>query len=783
MNSTRTPSLLAKTLRAGLAGLGLVAAGGGLATGCLDRPVSPAVPATTNVVVEKIAQEKVDKIDLLFSIDNSISMADKQAILALAVPQLVKRLVQPICVNEDGAPTGGNFPCAAPSKEEFAPVLDIHVGIVTSSLGSHGGNVCPTIDNPTNDDRGRLLGEVRAGLPQDGRGFLHWKPGNDQFGDAEVNAFADRFKQHVEASGESGCGFEAQLESWYRFLIDPEPPSRVIKEANTVAVRGPCGSPDADDVVCAQRAEFLRPDSLVAIIMLTDENDCSIRDSDVGWYVSDVGGPLAKATPVCDTNPNDPCCQSCATSPPAECGSCGTLDLNTTDRINLRCWDQKRRFGIDFLYPTMRYVNALKKASLCLDRPDLDPDQCAGGRTAPNPLFSDLTGLGVAAPRIAGSDGSPLVFIAGIVGVPWQDIATDDTLSDTVQDLKYLTAEQIAARNRWDWITGDSSRPPLDPLMIESRGPRSGTHPLDPKFNPQPPDSPQRANPINGHEWRPDDNPGLALNNGDLQYACMFDLQPTKNCATATGGCDCKGAGQAGYTQNNPLCQAGDGSYGTEQFFAKGYPGLRELQVLRDYGRNSIVASICPKIATGSASAPGYGYNPAVGAIIDRLKEVLGGKCLPRTIALDEAGNVPCKVLEALPTGGATCGCGDPGRCSINNASCVENGGKLRAAVEDELRKEGLCDRAGSVACKDWCVCLVQPYAGADKTACENEISFDATAGWCYIDPEDPPTGQNIGSKSLVTNCPASQKRLLRFEPKGGAIGLIACLGGVVTPQ
>ena len=31
----------------------------------------------------------------------------------------------------------------------------------------------------------------------------------------------------MAAAGENGCGYEASLEAWYRFLVDPEPPSAV----------------------------------------------------------------------------------------------------------------------------------------------------------------------------------------------------------------------------------------------------------------------------------------------------------------------------------------------------------------------------------------------------------------------------------------------------------------------------------------------------------------------------------------------------------------------------
>ena len=75
----------------------------GVSSACLDRPIGRPEPVTTNIFVDQITQTSVDKIDLLFMIDNSISMADKQAILADAVPLLVTRLITPICVDGDGS--------------------------------------------------------------------------------------------------------------------------------------------------------------------------------------------------------------------------------------------------------------------------------------------------------------------------------------------------------------------------------------------------------------------------------------------------------------------------------------------------------------------------------------------------------------------------------------------------------------------------------------------------------------------------------------------------------
>jgi hypothetical protein len=220
------PSLTARVLRAGLAGLASVVALASVATGCLDRPVAPQEPQTTNLVVEKILQEKVDKIDLLFMIDNSISMADKQVILSEAVPQLVSRLVTPILI--DGVP-------------EFDPVRDIHIGVISSSIAGHGGNVCANENSATAtpNDKGQLMPFVRPGLNSyQGKGFLWWDPDNKGGGESSDAALINDFRAHVTATGEIGCGFEASLESWYRFLIDPEPHTTVTMENNVQVVSG-----------------------------------------------------------------------------------------------------------------------------------------------------------------------------------------------------------------------------------------------------------------------------------------------------------------------------------------------------------------------------------------------------------------------------------------------------------------------------------------------------------------------------------------------------------------
>ena len=206
-----------------------------------DLGWDPTAPPTggsggsSNLAAVPLTQSNVDKVDLLFMIDNSISMSDKQALLADAVPVLVQRLTDPVCFDDGGNPTGGTAStgCQPGSAPEFPPMTDIHIGIVTSSLGSHGGDVC--VPNPadvpprTLNDSAQLLPSVRTNLySYQNRGFLVWDPRTDRPAvdphpglstrETSVAEFVTEFSNHVQSVGERGCGYEASLEAWYRFL-------------------------------------------------------------------------------------------------------------------------------------------------------------------------------------------------------------------------------------------------------------------------------------------------------------------------------------------------------------------------------------------------------------------------------------------------------------------------------------------------------------------------------------------------------------------------------------
>jgi hypothetical protein len=773
------PSRLARWVRAGLTGVFVAGAAAGAGSGCLDRELAEPVPRTSNVFVDQIRQTAVDKIDLLFVVDNSVSMADKQQILKDAVPGLLQRLINPNCQNittgELKAGPGAGLDCEAGWDREFNPVDNIHIGVVSSSLGAHGGNsfCVPTSAswNETQDDKGWLLGRVRTGLSTyQGLGFLAWDPTGKKKnppGESSGDALIKNFQDMVVATGENGCGFEAPLEAWYRFLIDPEPPKQIVVENNQAKVV------DIDTDVLAQRKAFLRPDSLVAIIMLTDENDCSVVDGGVGWLVTStrIGTKalnMPGGTSTCETDPNSPCCRPCGLLnvgtpegcvPVKEDPACQQREFlsGRDDNAQIRCFDHKRRFGYDFLYSPARYANALKFSTI----------RTRSGTEVVNPLYADLTESETPAPP----RDPALVFLAGIVGVPWQDIADDSSLEPGSKGLRYLTPAELTQKGRWDMILPNGATPPLDPLMHETPRPRDGANPVTGEaLAPTSSTNPQ-ANRINGHEFLNDKADDPTIGNDDLQYACIFPLAAPRDCSdeNLANACDCA---PNDLWRNRPLCNPpAGGPAGTTQHYAKAYPGTRVLQVLKDFGSNSIVASICPKVLDGNTGDANYGYNPAVGAIVERLKEVLGGRCLPRELSTDSEGRVQCAVVEAAPGSGA-CDCNKPGRTGEPPAN-------VATAVYGLLAKAGACSGA---ACQSYCLCELEQLLTPE---CRDNVDPGNAVGYCYIDPLNPDESRRVGNPELVKPCRDTEKRLLRFvgdnTPASGAITFIACQGASVT--
>lgn len=678
----------------------LLAAG---ATACLTREVSVEQPTTKISFETRLPQPAVDKVDLLVVVDNSSSMADKQKILAKALPDLLHGLVSPKCVDTiTRRPTGATAvstkpdgeQCAPGSEPAFTPVTDMHIGVVSTSLGDFGLPSCAPADGRFNDDRAHLLARGEKG-PVAAAGDLHFLawypdvaanadkkrhpeppvPATKQLGDLEA-----AFRDLVVGVGDDGCGIEAQLESAYRFLVQPDPPL-----ATAIEGAGPVAR-EVDRELLRQRAAFLRPDSLVAVVMLTDEDDASLDPWSFGgggWHFLETS-PLPRGTAACASQPLATACTSCAFAPDdASCKPNGGRFTAAEDDINVRFHRMKPRFGIDPRYPLQRYIDGFTAKNV----PRRDGEHDANGNyvgkaACTNPLFAASLPGGEPGDELCKLPVGPRtpdrVYFAVIGGVPPSLLPNAADPDATVDWTRILGRDPMKLDT-----TG------IDPHMIDSTSPRPGLS-----------TGPGLPDPIHGREWTTDGK--------DLQLACAFDLGTERTC-TGTS-CDCDGK------KDIPLCKESDPRI---QVRGKAYPTLRELTVAKELGAHGIPASLCPMQLT-APERDDYGYRPAMRAILTRFERGLQA-CLPRALSRDgERGPVPCLVVATLADEGP-------------DSDCARFG---LAAPKPELlaqMRERLAESEGEAATRHP-ICELPQVTVPRGATCRHDTS---TMGFCYA--EDAP--------------------------------------------
>lgn len=533
-----------------------------------DLPAAPATEAGTDAGADAPdgAPGKSAKVDVLLVVDDSSSMGDKSRLLASALDPLLR---------------------------EIATAGDVHLGVITSSLG--GFEACP---NGRRSSRAHLVRTDTDGgaLPSAASGFLTYDATKG------VDAFIAEAKSVVAAVGQSGCGFEAPLESAYRFLVQPDPWNELGPPIGlgTSPYRG------IDQVVLAERRAFLRPDSLVVVVMITDEDDASLDPASVrgqgvafaqlffpGSTTSRPGNPPAgttapRPTQICATDPASPDCTSClygnSCDAAADAADAGCVKIKndpgctgdgglyygpTEDDLNVRFFDMKRRFGVDPLYPVRRYVTGLTEATVpkreeehfrALPDGGVEySDDYAGLPSCTNPLFAanlpqndteELCAL------TRGPRRSDQVVLALITGAPQSLL--DDPANPAWAQLVGADPEKY-----------DTSA--QDPHMRQSTTPRPNL------AGPSAVRGDNGTDPAHGREYE--------TNGQDLQFACTFALDAVRVCDVNDPSCDC-----ADPTRNPPLCTATLG----EQVRAKAYPGIRPLRVAKGLGERAIVGSICP---------------------------------------------------------------------------------------------------------------------------------------------------------------------------------------------
>jgi len=196
-----------------------------LAAGCPDRSISKLDPVPTGATTKNIPVSA--DLDILFVIDNSASTRDKQTIFAENYPRFVEAL--------------DHFPTGRPN---------LHIGVVTTSIdiGVDGfGTAC----HPASGENGTLQNASRDPM------FACAAPTTDRYlsdiaradGSRDINYTPplETALSCISHVGDTGCGFESPLEAMKRALDGSRP----------------------------ENAGFVRPGAFLAVVFLTDEDDCS----------------------------------------------------------------------------------------------------------------------------------------------------------------------------------------------------------------------------------------------------------------------------------------------------------------------------------------------------------------------------------------------------------------------------------------------------------------------------------------------------------------------------
>jgi hypothetical protein len=194
-----------------------------VATGCPDRTI-----AEVPVDQDKIEQLDIPAVpkgfDILFVIDDSGSMVDEQASLRANFPKMIEVLEQ----LEGGLP-------------------DVHIGVVTPNLGTSA------IDGSAAAPAGTCNGQGEGGALRAAGGIRFLADKSDGAGGRIRNytgTLADAFSQLANV-GAAGCGLEQHLEAMKRATDGSNPVN----------------------------AGFLREDAYLAVIVIADEDDCSLATS------------------------------------------------------------------------------------------------------------------------------------------------------------------------------------------------------------------------------------------------------------------------------------------------------------------------------------------------------------------------------------------------------------------------------------------------------------------------------------------------------------------------
>jgi hypothetical protein len=219
---------------------------------CIGRRVARVDPEQTKVEVKDLPANPEKDVDILFLIDNSGSMEAEQASLRANFP----KFMQVLETLEGGAP-------------------NMHIGVATPNMGQHATDGVGTAQIGGCSSRGDD-GALRTTPTVSGRFIIDEQSGTGRNRNYS-GALSDAFSALADV-GFAGCGIEQHLSAVQRALENK-----------------------------AMNAGFLRDEAKLAIIVIADEDDCSLAHNNL--FESGVSGPIinfrcTKTGITCTDNPD-----------------------------------------------------------------------------------------------------------------------------------------------------------------------------------------------------------------------------------------------------------------------------------------------------------------------------------------------------------------------------------------------------------------------------------------------------------------------------------------------
>jgi len=201
--------------------------------GCMDRDPAWTCPRVKSAVRDEVPPQGFDRVDILVVVDNSGSMEEEQVRLKQSFISLVETLLDP------------------PEEWDLNPVDNIRIAVVTTDMGMDTEKTFQHCDSclPCGDEGGFQTG---VECLEAGQLWTETTP------DVVNPHIAEEFACLADV-GTGGCGFELQLLAASHALARTD------------------------------QKDFLRGDSaLLAILVISDESDCSALPGSPFWNHSDL---------------------------------------------------------------------------------------------------------------------------------------------------------------------------------------------------------------------------------------------------------------------------------------------------------------------------------------------------------------------------------------------------------------------------------------------------------------------------------------------------------------